>query len=190
MLKKLHYLLVPLSIIVAFLVLFISLQSANLRNLDANSNFKKRRFYLEKEILPDHSFYPILMIVDRLRLNLADQERQPYLEAAYANRRFFYATRLLEKGEVSLATTTYSKAQKYLLQSLSATIALLESADQFKLAQRQELAFFVLENSEIGMSLFYDNRDQLDAEGKVVLDPLEKEILVLQEKLEKKLFDI
>ena len=190
MFKKTHYLLLPVVIAFAFAILFISFQSANRNVLAENTTFKERRFYFEKEILPDHSVYPLLMAVDRLRLGIAEPERKAYLQASYANRRFFYASRLVEKGECSLATTTFTKAQKYINQSMAEAISLLEDSDDYNIEARQELAFFVLDNLTKGALILNENKDQLTMDGKVAIDSLEEETLILQKKLEEKLFDL
>lgn len=190
MFKKLQYLLLPLAVIFAFAVLLISFQSANRHAITENVNFKQRKFYFEKEILPDHSVYPVLMAFDKLRLGVAEPEKQVYLQSSYANRRFFYASRLVEKEEACLATTTFTKAQKYLNQSMIGAIELLETSDDFNREARQELAFFVLDNVNKGNEILLANEDDLTMEGKVAIDYLQKETQLLQEKLEEKLFDL
>ena len=188
--KKIHYFLLPLVIAFAFIVLIISFESANRRVLTEDLTFKQRKFYFEKEILPDHSVYPVLMIFDKLRLGIAEPEEKVYLEASYANRRFFYASRLLEKDEACLATTTFTKAQKYLNQSLIGAIDLLNSSDDFNREDRLELAFFVLDNLNKGSEILAASKDQLTMDGKVAIDSLEEETLLLREKIEEKLFDL
>lgn len=190
MFKKPQYLLLPLVIASAFAILFVSFQSANSNALAEDLTLKDRKFYFEKEILPDHSVYPLLMAVDRLRLGVAEPEKKAYLQASYANRRFFYASRLVEKGEFSLATTTFTKAQKYLNQSMIEAIELLDESDDYNIEIRQELAFFVLDNLTKGSQILAENKDQLTMDGKVTIDSLEEETIILREKLEEKLFDL
>lgn len=145
-LKFYQYFLPALAILVAIFILMASFQSASKSELSDTASIKTRRFYVKKEILPDHSFYPVLMAADRFRLAMADQERRSYLLAAYANRRLFYAIKLLEKGERALSLTTFSKAEKYLNRAIVEATALkkIDHHDE----NYDELIFFILQSIE------------------------------------------
>lgn len=132
-----------------FLSIFILLTSFNISSQSKtlnSGNFKNRKFYVNKEILPDHSLYPLLMAIDRLRLSMADRERRIYLLISYAKRRVFYATRLVEKQEMLLALSTFTKSQKYLNQALQ-EVKILEKENVHDPISEQ-LVFFVLEATD------------------------------------------
>ena len=116
--KKINYLFILFAILFSVLIIFISLQSANRNQMVSKNKLMAGKFYVAKEILPDHSLYPLLMVIDRLRLELADSEKRIDLLVSNANRRLFYSKRLLEKDNQSLAFITLSKAIKYINQAL------------------------------------------------------------------------
>lgn len=181
-------LLVLAALCFAGLVIFVSLQSAN-NQQTATANLRQRRFYVQKEILPDHSLYPLLMIYDRIRLELADQEHRIPLYLAYAQRRSFYAQRLLAKGESTLALTTYSKAIKYLDQ------ALLSSAEQLAVAggpskKQQELAFLAIESSGQTLTAIAEQQPYFTDAQRGILDVLIAESTVLRNQIQEKLFQL
>lgn len=182
--KKVNYLLIIVAVLISFLVLFVSLQSANkAKMLGGKEKLMASKFYVAKEILPDHVLYPLLMVVDRLRMEMADTERKISLSASYSDRRLFYSKRLLEKGNFSLAFTTLSKALKYTNQGLSESTLLIEKYSLSKNPEYQRLAFFVLENYDRASDFVINNRDQFSNEENVVLEPLYSESNYLAEKL-------
>ncbi len=117
--QKFNIVFFVVAVAVAGFVLFVSLQSANQQLLSAGEQAKvtASKFYVTREILPDHALYPLLMVLDRLRLEMAEGARKSDLQLAYAKRRMFYAKKLLEKGNQELAYSTLSKALHYLNQS-------------------------------------------------------------------------
>ena len=179
--KLYKYFLVILSFLVAILILFISFNSASRSTLVKENSFKARRFYLQKEILPDHSLYPLLMLADRFRLAIADQERRVYLLTAYANRRLFYASKLLDKKEEDLSLTTFTKAEKYLNRAFRET-KLLKDVDQHNRSY-DELVFFVLESSEQHLLTLEKELDCFNSENRSVLINLQNETLLLKSEL-------
>ncbi len=76
-----------------------------------------------EEILPGHVFYPAVMALDRVQLELTPQSERVLLEVEYAHRRLSYATRLLEQNRTEVALTTITKAEKYLQEASRAAIA-------------------------------------------------------------------
>jgi hypothetical protein len=138
-----------------------------------------------KEILPDHSLYPLLMVFDRVRLELADSEKRTYLLVSYSKRRFFYSRKLLAKGDRALAFTTLSKALKYLNQAMEAHIITLEKQNNRKQLDNQTLAFLILENFDEQMDFIVKQRDQFSNEEKVILESLCLQSSSLAEKLQK-----
>lgn len=179
--KPYKYFLALLSFFVAFLILFSSFNSVSRSTLAKENSFKARRFYVQKEILPDHSLYPLLMLVDRFRLAMADQERRVYLLTAYANRRLFYAVKLLDKAENNLSLTTFTKAEKYLNQAL-VEVKLLKAKDQHNQSY-DELVFFVLESSEQHLLTLEKKLDCFTVEHRSVLINLQNETLLLKSEL-------
>jgi len=77
-----------------------------------------RQLYFSQEVLPDHIAYPALMVMDKIKLSQADSKQKVYVQVQYAYRRLNHAHQLIEKGEEGLATTTITKAQKYLNHAL------------------------------------------------------------------------
>lgn len=182
--KKVNYFLILLALVFASLVLFVSLQSANKKLVD-DSNMMSSKFYVAKEILPDHSLYPLLMAVDRVRLEMADSQRKTSLLVAYGNRRLYYSRKLLEKGNTALAFTTLGKAMKYMSQALEENIFLLERDNAKKQAEDRELATSVLQNSLHFANFINVNKDQFSNEDKVLLESLLLQNSVLAEKLQR-----
>lgn len=148
-----------------------------------NNKLMSGKFYVAKEILPDHSLYPLLMIVDRLRLELADSDRRIDLLASNANRRLFYSRKLLEKNNQDLAFTTLSKALKYINQALEENIFLLEQASVNKEQEYQTTAFFILESFDKHVSFYSEHQAQFSDEEKSFLDALFAQGFILQQKL-------
>jgi hypothetical protein len=181
--KKINYLFILFAILFSTLIIFISLQSANKTQMVSNNKLISGKFYVAKEILPDHSLYPLLMIVDRLRLELADSEERIDLLVSNANRRLFYSKKLLEKNNQDLAFTTLSKALKYINQALEENIFLLERASLNKKQEYQSTAFFVLENFDKHVSFYTEHQDKFSGEEKSFLDALFAQGFVLQQKL-------
>jgi hypothetical protein len=91
--------------------LFIATQQSNSRDYRLSS----AKFYLNSKILPDHLFYPFLMLVDRGLIALTSGESEVFLRIRLAQDRMIAAQKLLEKGEESLALSTLTKSQKYLI---------------------------------------------------------------------------
>lgn len=83
-----------------------------------------KQLYLGKEVLPDHLLYPVLMGLDRVRLERSPAGEKPMITVNYAFRRFDTAELLLEKDEPTLAFHTLEKGHVYLQRS-----ALLVSQD-------------------------------------------------------------
>lgn len=147
--SRTYLVLAILAVLGAVGVLLLSLQTANrqLTSGHTRDSWRASRIYVAREILPDHTLYPVLMAVDRVRLEMADAQRQQELRFAYAKRRLFYAKRLLEKGKPDLAYDTFSRAIYYLQQSGAglalATDFLATHGDQFSDRQRSNLELII-----------------------------------------------
>lgn len=96
-------------------VVGVSLLTAGSVKSADNERMSERTLYMDDTILPDHVLYPLVMVTDRVELEMADEHEQLYVKIQYAERRLGYAKQLLERGNTDLALSTLTKAQKYLL---------------------------------------------------------------------------
>jgi len=179
--KFLKYLLIVSATFFSIFILFTSFNISSQSTMLGSSNFKSRKFYVKKEILPDHSLYPVLMAIDRFRLAMADRERRVYLLMAYANRRLFYATRLVDKEELALAITTFTKSQKYLNQALLEAKYLKE--ENILNSASEQLVFFVLEGANYHQQTLTDYLEYFTEADRAVLNSLSEETIVLKDQL-------
>lgn len=83
--------------------------------LHNSPRLSERKFYVGERILPDHVFYPLLMIADKIILNVSTGNRRIYVKIRLADDRLNSALILLEKNQESLALSTMTKSQKYLI---------------------------------------------------------------------------
>ncbi len=157
--NKINLLIFLGAFVLASVVLLISLQSANRQQTSGLLQLRGHKFYVTAEILPDHSFYPVLMMYDFLRLQLADQYSRIDLLIAYAKRRDYYAQRLFEKGRVDLAVATFGKAVQYLNQALSDPEAVNHKST-------------LLQTHQVQKGWWFDIRDFVSAQDKIVLEDL------------------
>jgi hypothetical protein len=180
--KLLKYFLLVSALFLAIFVLLVSFNISSQSEMLGSSSIKSRKFYVKKEILPDHSLYPLLMIVDRFRLAMADRERRVYLLMAYAQRRLFYAIRLIEKDELSLALSTLTKSQKYLNEALLSTKSLKET--NLYDSSYEELVFFILEESAGYQKSVSEYLEFFAESDRNVLNCLSSETTLLREQLQ------
>ena len=179
--KFVKYFLVIIALFISIFILLFSLNISSQSKTLGFSNFKGRKFYVNKEILPDHSLYPLLMVVDRIRLAMADRERRIYLMMAYAQRRLFYAISLIEKEETALALTTLTKSQKYLNQALQ-EVKLLKEENVHDSACEQ-LLFFVMEGVDRHQETVKEHLDCFREDDRTVLNSLNEETTLLRDQL-------
>ena len=144
---------------IVWLSLSASVQIASADNVSAS----QKRLYFNREVLPDHVFYPVLMAIDRSRLEAAHPVEKIYLQIEYANRRLFYAAELLETGKSDLALTTLTKAEKYMLQA-----AREAQSSETPLEVRQ----FASKALEVHIRETIAMKNSFSDEQRVVLDPL------------------
>lgn len=105
-----------------FAIMAISLRAAN-PVWSSEGGATQLRFYVDDEILPDHILYSGLMAVDKVRLELiTDPRERMYTEIEFANRRLKYSQALITKNNPSLALTTATKAEKYLIHALQGAV--------------------------------------------------------------------
>ncbi len=114
--KKTNFFYPILAIFFGLAILLVSLMvaepSVSFRN---RSQLSQRRFYFGTEILPDHVAYPFLMLIDRLRLEMAPPLRRPQLQLEYAWQRLEDSRQLLAMNRHQLALETLNKSQRYWL---------------------------------------------------------------------------
>lgn len=106
-------------------VILTSLFTAS-SSFSSTGNFasSEKTLYFGEEILPDHIFYPVTMVLDRVQLETTDQNQRVFLQVEYSHRRLGYALELLEKGDQDLAITTVTKAEQYLHHAVQEALAL------------------------------------------------------------------
>ena len=93
-----------------------------------------KKFYFGERILPDHVLYPAVMLVDRGLLVVASGESEIFLRIRLAQDRMIRAQKLLEKGEESLALSTLTKSQKYLILAVQEFMSDTEYSHEVGLA--------------------------------------------------------
>jgi hypothetical protein len=111
------------SLLLGACILFVSLTAVS-PVLSSEASASNRRFYMDDPIMPDHVAYPLLMVADRIALESATPEERIELQLEYGLRRMEYARQLLERNNESLAITTLTKSQKYVIQAAQESLAI------------------------------------------------------------------
>ncbi len=105
-----------LSVLVGVFIFTSSLVASSQKQDNADSDrVSRKQLYFGKKILPDHIFYPALMVVDKSLLFITSGESEVFLRIRLAQDRMISANSLLDKNEEGLAFSTLTKSQKYLL---------------------------------------------------------------------------
>ncbi|MDH5533397.1 MAG: DUF5667 domain-containing protein [Candidatus Pacebacteria bacterium] len=161
---------------VASAVLAVSLASSVPSAYSAGDKFKSndKQFYLNGEILPDHTLYPVVMAADKLKLEMANPQEKINIYTTYANLRLSAVESLLEKDNPQLALTTLTKSQKYLLRAASETIN-QDSSQATKLHVLKTLLYHTNKHQQL--------KEQFSAEEKNIIDQLDMECLVFVDSL-------
>lgn len=174
-----RFFLSTLGLLVGFSILAVSLSAGNSTVLSSGpSSSTNKQFYVNQTMLPDHVAYPVLMAVDRVKLELSSDQERVYTQIEYAHRRFEYANALIEKDNTSLALTTLTKAEKYLIQAAHEALDLEDGRHQ------QQYAFRTL--------VYYDQqlenlKSNFSDSDRAVIDQLQQEIKTLKHQLESKI---
>jgi len=158
-------------------ILFVSLAAGNSTVLSSTGDYhetSRKQFYLG-QILPDHVAYPVLMAIDRVKLDTAAPEDRIYLELDYAQHRFTAANALLDEHKSDLALTTFTKAQKYLLE------ACVEAQED---TIPQSIKLDTIKAVDFYNHSIEDIRSQFDDQQQSVLDHQTQELKVLRGQLE------
>ncbi|MBP7768857.1 hypothetical protein KA082_03425 [Candidatus Woesebacteria bacterium] len=159
-------------VVVATIILFASLLTANKQSLGDTSRVLGRRIYVGRTILPDNVLYPFVMVMDRLRLETAADDQKIFLKLEYAQRRFEYAVALADRHNQSLALTTLTKSQKYLF---SAATQILEDPAATTVETKQLMAK-ALDHSLYRLELF---SGKFGADPSGIITDLEQQTTVL-----------
>lgn len=114
---KTRLLLSSLAFVFAVGILLTSLATASQVNSSGDKPETGHELYFNKEILPDHMLYPILMAEDRLKLETATTNDRIFLEIQYSNSRLEMSKQLLKENKKDLAVSTLTKSLKYLEQA-------------------------------------------------------------------------
>lgn len=121
---------------------FIVASSLVVSSEDEMTNTDKeseRKFYVSKRILPDHILYPVLMAIDKGLLMVATGESEIFLRIRLAQDRMLSAQALLQKGEETLALSTLTKSQKYLIIATQQFLSSQETTREVGVALLQAL---------------------------------------------------
>lgn len=121
--QKRKIFLAILATLFGIFIFISSLFSYSQRTDFSNEKVSSKKLYFSKRILPDHIFYPLLMIADKSLLSISSEESKIFLRIRLAQDRMISSKSLLEKGEESLALTTLTKSQKYLILAAHSYLA-------------------------------------------------------------------
>jgi hypothetical protein len=163
-------------------VLAVSLASSVPSVYSASDRFKKNdtQFYLNGDILPDHTLYPMVMIADKIKLEMAQEHQKITIYTTYANLRLQAAIQLLEKDQNQLALSTLTKSQKYLLKAAQTTLE-QNPSDTTKEHVLKTLTYHINKHQEIKDQFSHEEKnvvDQLDMESQVFVDSLKSELIL------------
>ncbi len=140
----------------AAVILAASLISSNRSTSAANQRFSTLQFYVGREVLPDHPLYVLLMARDRVQLWLANDEKAPRLRLRYAEKRFRVARALAAQNKNTLAISTLSKSQIYVLDAVRQL-----KSDSLSPSEENELRA-ALDHSLYRLRLFDEQYPELD----------------------------
>ncbi len=163
-----------LALIFAVGVLGISLMDAHSVSSNGGKSSSDKELYFDKEMLPDHLFYPLFMIVDRVHLETAPKEERPYLEIEYANRRLLAGEELLDLKKEGLSVTTFTKAEKYLYDAAQ-DYKQQHGSDAQKTLLIKIITYHMRELKKLDPQLTDANRSVVDAsliQDQILLDSL------------------
>jgi len=79
----------------------------------------ERQLYFGREILPDHVFYPMVALGDRMELWAAPVPDRVTIQTELARKRLSAAHQLYTQGKIDLAWVTLRKAHQYALEARS-----------------------------------------------------------------------
>lgn len=157
-----RFLLSTLAVVSGFIIVFISVASSMgeflpIEKIDATQH----QFYFSHTILPDHIAYPLLMVTDKIQLEMTSSPKKLWLEVEYGWRRLDYARKLLEKNKHVLALTAFTKSQKYFLNTAQEVID-INADNQTKRVLIKHLTLYLSDAKLVAAS--FDGADKAVAE--------------------------
>lgn len=167
-------------LLIAVLILAVSLVSSTPSVYSAGELPKSndKEFYLDGDILPDHVLYPVVMVMDKIKLETSSPSQKITLFITYANLRLDSAEKLINKSENAFALTTLTKSQKYLLQAAGATLE-QKPSETTSIFVYKTLLYHLNRHKQI-KNHFTDSEknviDQLDREIQVFVDSLKRDL--------------
>lgn len=158
-------------------VLYASIYSFN-RSLtnQTTDRMMEQEWYWGSDVLPDHPFYSVLMMRDKISLWMTPQAEQPQKRISYANVRFNTAMQLAQKGNIPLAVSTLSKSQQYILD------AAVQARDHKFSHTSAKVVYQQLDESLYKLSLFLEKHPEANTPLMQSLASASKsELLLLQD---------
>ncbi|MBU0974203.1 hypothetical protein KKD03_00690 [Patescibacteria group bacterium] len=113
--KKVNFFTSTFALLFGSFIFGASLIMSSQVKLHNSPKVSERRFYMGERILPDHVFYPLLMIADKIILKTSTGNRKIYVKIRLSDDRLNSSMMLLEKNQESLALSAMTKSQKYLI---------------------------------------------------------------------------
>jgi len=114
-LTKVKFITSTFALLFGICIFVVSLIMSSQLKFYNSPKVSERKFYIGERILPDHVFYPLLMIADKIILKVSTGNRKIYVKIRLADDRLYSAEMLLEKNQEGLALSTMTKSQKYLI---------------------------------------------------------------------------
>lgn len=174
-----RFFITTLSLLAAGFVLFFSLWRLNL-SLVGNSDravtesmpaSERLKELVTPPFLPDHPLYLLGMLSDRVDLLLSSPEERFALKLKLADTRLATSQILITKKRPSLALTTLTKAEKYII-SAAEDLPKLDS-------QKQNDAMAMLSNTiKTHQTVLIAMKPDFDGAGQADIDALVEQILV------------
>jgi hypothetical protein len=177
--KKIKVVFAVVGLLFGFFVLGSSLILASQKDISNDFTTTQRKIYLGK-ILPDHAFYPALMLVDKTLLLTSSGDEKIELMTNLAKNRMKNSQDLIQKGEEGLGLTTMTKSQKYLLLATHEVIKANDNGHQISSKVVNDLIVTFAENTE-KIDAYKKNTDNETA----VLDNLLNESKIMVSDLKK-----
>jgi len=112
--KKYYRVYVCLNLVFGLGVFLISLTTALSGSREVVG---ERQLYFGREILPDHVFYPMVALADRVELWATPEPDRVVIQEELARKRLAAAEQLYSQGKIDLAWVTLRKAHQYALEA-------------------------------------------------------------------------
>ncbi len=123
------------SLFLVFLIFSTSLIMASQDN--GRKRVSEKCFYFNRKILPNHIFYSVLMLGDKIILDTAHNQRKIEVRVRLSKDRLKSAKLLLEQGEEDLALSTFTKSEKYLILASQDYLQAIENDEDVEGIRKQ-----------------------------------------------------